>query len=143
QPAGVGAMDILDVEAGVLRPERDYVPARGGFDAEPTPRCLGLERLIDPGHMDFIGKLAWLTARESEQCTVVGIEIAAEQPAPNTPLSQGAQIVGHTMASCYSPALRRAIAIAQVESASAAGTVFQLVLAPTREHREFRRVAAQ
>ena len=44
-PAGVAAMDVLDLEAGVPRPELDYKPARAASDAEPMPAALGLELL--------------------------------------------------------------------------------------------------
>lgn len=144
QTAGVNAMDILDIEAGVLRPQRDYEPARGASETGPTPQSLGLERLIDSGHTNFNGRLAWLKPRSSERRTLVGIEIASAQPAPNTPLRKGERIAGHILASCYSPALRRAIGIAQVDTAAAApGSAFSLLLAPTREHPDFRKVAAQ
>ncbi len=143
-PAGVGAMDVLDIEAGVLRPERDYDPARSAADTAPSPQSLGLERLIDEQHTDFTGRRGLLAARQAEQTTIVGLEIESDQPASHTPLIVGGRTVGHAVASCYSPALRRAIAIARMETtASEAGTMLMLTLAPTRRHREFREVGAR
>ncbi len=142
-PAGVEAMDTLDIEAGVARPERDYHPARGGFDEKPSPQSLGLERLIDFEHSNFNGRARWLALRETDQFVLVGIEIDCDEPAANTPLMRGERNVGYTIASCYSPALRRAIALAQIEAAfSELGTKFSLTLPPTRERRRFQSVSA-
>jgi aminomethyltransferase len=113
KPAGVAAMDILDLEAGVPRPGRDYEPARDGFDAEPTPVELGLESLIDADHTAFNGRAAYLAASRSRMR--VGIELDGETPAPHAKLTQG----GRTLHSLYSPALQRAIALAVVDTALA------------------------
>lgn len=113
KPAGVQAMDILDLEAGVPRPGRDYEPASGGFDAQPTPVELGLESLIDADHTIFNGRAACLAAPRDR--TRVGIELDSEIPAPHVGLKQG----GRTLHSLYSPALQRAIALAVVDAALA------------------------
>jgi aminomethyltransferase len=113
KPAGVQAMDILDLEAGVPRPGRDYEPASGGFDAQPAPVELGLESLIDDDHTGFNGRFAFLAAPRGR--TRVGIEFDGETPAPHTALKQG----GRTLHSLYSPALQRAIALAVVDTALA------------------------
>lgn len=143
-PAGLAAMDLLDLEASIARPARDYQAARDGFAKVPTPASLGLERLIDADHAEFNGRSAWLANRETEPKTLVGIEIEAVQPAPHTPLLLGERTIGQTLNSHYSPALRRAIALAQVErSAAEPGTSLTLTLSPNRETPEFRTVAAR
>jgi glycine cleavage system T protein (aminomethyltransferase) len=143
-PAGLAAMDLLDLEAGIARPGRDYPAARDGFAKQPTPASLGLERLIDHDHTEFNGRPAWLANRETEPKTLVGIEIEADRPAPHTPLLLGERKIGHTLNSHYSPALRRAIALAQVErSAAEPGTSLTLTLSPNRETPDFRTVAAR
>ena len=43
EPLGLAAADVLDLEAGIARPGRDYDPAQSGDAATPTPRALGLE----------------------------------------------------------------------------------------------------
>lgn len=142
QAAGTQATDILDLEAGIARPIRDYAPAREGFANAPTPKSLGLEKLIDASHEIFNGRAAYLAAAETK--ALVGIEIDSETPAPFTPLSHKGQIVGHTLTSLYSPALRRAIALAKIElSASQPGTELALTLSPSAEIPAFRNVTAR
>ena len=144
QPVGLAATDLLDIEAGIARPERDYMPARDAFANGPTPRFLGLEKLIDEDHKDFNGRDAWLAAREKETMTLAGIEIDGDEPAPFSPLIRDGRPVGHAMTSAYSPSLRRAIALARVEVASAApGTALLVTLAPTLAAPEIRTVPAR
>ncbi len=144
QPAGVTALDVLDLEAGVARPERDYAPARDGIGAEPNPRALGLELLIDKEHPGFNGRTAWLAAREKEKRRLVGIEIDSETPASHTPLLAKGRPVGRTLRSAYSPALRRAVALAQIDAALAVpGTALSLTLPPSAGAPELRAVPAR
>ncbi|HEY4115286.1 MAG TPA: aminomethyltransferase family protein [Rhizomicrobium sp.] len=143
-PAGVDAMDILDLEAGIARPVRDYDPALARDAIAPAPRTLGLESLIDSGHADFIGRRAWMKAREAETRVLIGLEIEAGEPAPHSPVRAGEEAVGQVLASCHSPALRRAIALAQIDAPHAEpGTTVSVVLPATRQNPEFRNVAAQ
>jgi aminomethyltransferase len=142
QLAGTLAMDILDLEAGVARPGRDYRPARDGFAAQPTPKSLGLEKLIETTHPQFNGRTAFLAARETK--TLIGLEIDSERTAPHTPVMRNGQKIGHTLSSHYSPALRRAIALAIVEeSAAAPGTELSLTLSPTIDAPEFQNAIAR
>jgi aminomethyltransferase len=121
KPAGLDAMDILDLEAGVPRPERDYEPAREGFGAEPSPFDLGLESLIDDDHKLFNGRAALQGIQKTK--TRVGLEFDGETPMPHMPLLKGTEPVGRTWSSLYSPSLRGAIALAQVNlDATAPGT---------------------
>jgi len=143
QPAGLAAMDVLDVETGIARPIRDYSAARDANAAAPTPASLGLERLIDPDH-DFNGRAAWLKARTLEKKRLVGIEIDSDVAAPHMPLSRDGASVGHTMTSVHSPALRRAIALAQVDaSAAEPGTVLSVTLPASLENPALGRAAAR
>jgi aminomethyltransferase len=131
-PAGALALDVLDLEAGIARPDLDYTPARDGDAAHPTPRLLGLESLIDVRHAGFNGRAGFLAARGGETRTLVGIEIHSETPAPFAPLLRNGVIAGHSLRSVYSPALRRAIALAFVDAtASAPGTMLSLTLPPS------------
>jgi aminomethyltransferase len=141
-PAGVDAMDILDLEAGIARPVRDYDPALDSDATSPTPRALGLESLIDSEHPEFIGRDAWMSSREKGSRVLIGLEIEAGEPAPHSPVKVGEQVVGQVLASCYSTALRRAIALAQVDAHAEPGTAVSVILPATRHHPEFRNVAA-
>jgi aminomethyltransferase len=128
-PAGLDACDILDIEAGVLRPARDYLPAADGFGTTPTPSSLGLESLIDEENVLFNGRRSWLANRLVETAVCVGVEIDSETPAPFTPLIRDGKIAGHMLSSVRSPMLRRGIGLAQVDAKSAAvGTMFSLTL---------------
>jgi aminomethyltransferase len=117
KPAGVQAMDVLDLEAGVPRPERDYETARDGFAAAPTPHALKLEALIDDDHMLFNCLAAFLSAPRTQ--TRAGVELESDRPAPHAALLRNGERVGQTMNALYSPALQRAIALAIVDVASA------------------------
>jgi aminomethyltransferase len=139
QAAGLAAMDLLDVEAGIARPQRDWQPARDGLAGAPSPASLSLESLIDESHEKFNGRTAWLNVREPEPQKLVGIEFDSEIPAPHAPLLSDVQIVGRTFSSFYSPALRRAIALAQVRIASAKPhTKLSISLPPSFERPELR-----
>jgi len=136
--AGVGAMDVLDLEAGIARPTLDYKPAREASDPEPMPAALGLESLIDDNHHGFNGRSALASARAARK--LVGIEIESDEPAPFTPLQLGDKVVGHTLRSVCSPTLRRAIALAMVDEAAAVpGTLLSVMLPPGMARPELRK----
>jgi aminomethyltransferase len=129
--AGLEATDILDIEAGVARPGRDYRPARDAYAAAPQPRALGLERLIDEAHLDFVGRNAFLAARAAVARTLVGLVFDSETPAPHTEILREGAVVGRTFSAVYSPALRRAIALAEIDIASANSSTALTVTLPT------------
>jgi glycine cleavage system aminomethyltransferase T len=144
EPAGLSALDILDIQAGVPRPARDYLPAKDGFAIDPSVESLALESLIDEKHLTFNGRSAWLENRGKSKMVLVGVEIDSETPAPFASLMRNGSRVGHTLASVFSPVLRRAIALAQVERANAAsGTMFMLTVPGSLEAPECRAVAAR
>ena len=123
-PAGQKALDILDLEAGIPRPGRDYAPAREGFAPEPSPQSLGLSGLVDHEHI-FNGRAGYLTA--GPQQVLSGILLDSETPAPDRELMHHGRRAGRTLGSVYSPALRRAIALAALAAdAAAPGTELML-----------------
>jgi aminomethyltransferase len=141
-PAGTAAMDVLDLEAGIVRPELDYLPARDGMAAEPHPAWLGLEPSIDPHYRRFNGREAHLAAPPARM--LVGLEIASDRPAPFMPVSHEGRPVGRTLRSAYSPALRRAIALASVDTAaSVPGTMVSLILPTSLDYPDWREVQAR
>ena len=142
RPAGVAAMDLLDLEAGVARPGLDYAPARDADAAEPMPAAVGLGSLIDDAHRGFNGRVAIVSGTPDRK--LIGLEIAGDEPAPFTPVMRDGKVVGQTLRSVYSPALRRAIALAQIDQAAAApGTAVSLVLPPTMAAPALRTASAQ
>jgi aminomethyltransferase len=143
-PMGLAATDLLDLEAGIARPGRDYTPAREAFAKDPSPLALGLETLVDDNFKSFNGREAWLRARLIEKRRLVGLAFDGDIPAPFTPLLRDGKPVGHTLTSVYSPALRHAIALAQVDvSAVPADTRLTLTLPPSRELPELRAAAVR
>lgn len=143
-PVGLAAADLLDLEAGIARPGRDYAPVTSGDAVSPTPRMLGLESLIDEAHTGFNGRTAMLAAREAEPMRLVGIAIDSAMPAPHAPLMRAGRVVGRTLSSARSPALQQAIALGFVEAASVApGTALSLSLPPGAEDPDVRTVAAR
>ncbi|HUB84852.1 MAG TPA: glycine cleavage T C-terminal barrel domain-containing protein, partial [Rhizomicrobium sp.] len=144
QAAGLSAMDVLDIQAGVARPARDYLPAIDGFTVDPSVESLALESLIDEQHLGFNGRGAWLGHRGKNKTILVGLEIDAPTPASFAALTRHGARVGHTLASVYSPVLRRAIALAQIEKSSATpGTAFTLAIPGSLEMPESRIAVAR
>jgi aminomethyltransferase len=130
-PAGLDAMDVLDLEAGVPRPERDYDGARAGTAAEPLAGELRLASLIDAAATGFNGEAAARAAKPRR--TLVGLLLDTERPAPFAPLLRNGTVVGQTLSSRPSPALRCAIALAQVDAQFATpGAILSLTLPGAR-----------
>jgi aminomethyltransferase len=79
RPAGIRALDVSRVEAGLILIEADYTSARHAIGAEQeySPFEIGLGRLVDFGKQEFVGR----RALELEQAAggpdrrLVGIEI--------------------------------------------------------------------
>lgn len=129
-PAGQIAMDTLDLEAGVPRPGRDYDGASAAD--EPLAGELRLAALIDAEHLGFNGRAAAMAARPKRR--LVGLALNTVVPAPFTPVLANGTVVGRTLSSLYSPLLRRALALAQLDEAHAApGTRLTLALPAARD----------
>jgi aminomethyltransferase len=108
-PAGQAALDILEIESGIVRPLRDYTPAHEGFAATPTPQALGLGALVDRAHL-FNGRAGVLAAGPAT--ALAGFLVEGEPPRPGTPVQHGTETVGRTLGSRFSPAMQQAIAMA-------------------------------
>ncbi|MDE2072574.1 MAG: aminomethyltransferase family protein [Alphaproteobacteria bacterium] len=144
EPLGMIAADALDLETGIARPGRDWRSPQPGRNHGFSPLALGLESLIDENHTLFNGRAMWLAGRDGETRRLAGIQIDGETPAPYTPLMRSGAAIGQTLSSAYSPALRRAIALALVDvSAAAPGTELKLTLSPSLEVPEFREAAVR
>ncbi|MBV9331752.1 MAG: aminomethyltransferase family protein [Alphaproteobacteria bacterium] len=139
--AGALAMDVLDVEAGVPRPWRDYVPARGLDATSPLPRTLGMEGLIDTAHFSFNGYRSWSETAPAER-TIAGILFDGDDPSSFARIRRDNETIGTTLFSAYSPALRRAIALAQIDVESAASGLEVSVEEPERLGHSGRTVSA-
>lgn len=139
-PTGLHALDMARIEASLILLDVDYVSAQHAFidHRRSSPYELGLGWAVKLKKKDFIGK----TALEKEhvqgsEWQLRGIEIewnALEKHyrkmglppgLPNTawrsstPLYQGNEQVGYATSGCWSPILKRYIALAHLKSDNA------------------------
>ena len=79
RPAGIRALDVARVEAGLILIEADYTSARHAISAEQeySPFEIGLGRLVDFGKAEFVGKSALLAeqAAGGPPRRLVGLDI--------------------------------------------------------------------
>ena len=101
---GREALETLLLEAGVPVPGIDFRAARDD-DAEAPPLASLMPAADGAKGTDLV---------------LAGIECDSEMPVPFAPLLRDGAVVGRTLRSAYSPALRRAIALAQIPAAHAA-----------------------
>lgn len=145
RPAGMLALDLVRMEAGLILIDVDYTSVRRAVTLEQaySPFEIGLGRLVDLDKGDFVGR----RALEAEQRAggpprrLVGLEIGWEDvealhavhglppsvPATGwrqpVPLYAGGRQVGRATSGCWSPLLKRSIALGSVPAAYAdAGT---------------------
>ena len=160
-PAGILALDVARIEAGLLLIEVDYVSSRHALieDQKSSPFELGLGWTVKLDKGPFVGRAA-LTAEQHRgpAWQFVGLEIAweslerlyAERGLPpkipttawrvSVPVYAGSRQVGYATSGCWSPILKRYIALAHLESAHARlGT--ELEMEVTVEHRRKRAAA--
>ncbi|HEV2388019.1 MAG TPA: aminomethyltransferase family protein [Candidatus Acidoferrales bacterium] len=140
QAAGMLALDVARIEAGLLLIDVDYTSSRKALiDSQKyTPYEIGLGRLVDLKKENFVGRGALAEqAGRSDGRRLVGIEIdweAVERlyegyrlppQAPATasrvpvPVYRGRGQAGRATSTTWSPVLKKMIALASVEAASA------------------------
>jgi aminomethyltransferase len=161
QAAGMLALDVARIEAGLMLIDVDYVPARKALIESQTssPYELDLAWAVNLEKERFVGKQA-LAAEKARgpQWQFVGIEVAWKglerlyadvglatrlpQAAwrMSVPIYSGAEQVGYASSGGWSPLLKKYIALAHLRSAWAKpGT--QLDIEITVEHRRKRAAA--
>jgi aminomethyltransferase len=131
-PAGMLALDVARVEAGLLLIDVDFVGSKKALipDQKFTPYELGLGRLVDLDKAAFVGRSALRAAAHAPRRRVVGLEIdwseveavydraglppLAPSAASRTPVPvrDGERQVGRATTTAWSPTLKRLIAIA-------------------------------
>jgi len=136
-PTGLQALDIARIEAGLILLDVDYISSRHAIveSRKSSPYELGLGWAVKMKKKDFIGKRALEAelARGSEW-EFVGIDIhwteledhyrkvglAPGLPGTawrtSTPLYKGNEQVGYATSGCWSPILKRYIALAHLKS---------------------------
>jgi aminomethyltransferase len=160
-PAGILALDVARIEAGLMLMDVDYVSARKAFiegeTSSPFELDLGWTVNVDKEH--FVGRAA--LAREKQrgpQWRFVGVEVewdalerlyaevglAPRLPSQawraSVPLYAGGEQAGYATSGCWSPILKQYIALAHLESRWAEpGTALEMEV--TVQHRRKRAAA--
>ena len=150
RPAGMLALDVVRLEAGLILLEVDYTSSRHALNPEQSyaPAEIGLGRLVDLGKADFVGKLA--LAREAAKggparrlvgltldwYGIEGLYSAQDLPPSISPsidrsavpvFGRSGHQVGKLTSHGWSPILKQAIGLASVPAAyEPAGTKVQV-----------------
>jgi aminomethyltransferase len=161
-PAGILALDIARIEAGLMLLDVDYVSARKALVDRQTssPYELDLAWTVNLKKDPFVGKAA--LAREAErppEWRFVGVEVDWDSlealygsvglapQLPHTawrmsvPIYAGGEQVGYATSGCWSPILKKYVALAHVQ-AKWAKPATQIEMEVTVEHQR-RRAAAR
>jgi aminomethyltransferase len=138
RPAGMRALDVVRVEAGLILIEVEYTSVHHAVAAEHeySPFELGLGRLVDFRKRDFVGRRALLAehGRGGPPRRLVGLELDWEgieraferhdlPPALSPtvdrepiPLLARRRQVGRATSTCWSPTLKKMLALASVSA---------------------------
>jgi aminomethyltransferase len=160
-PAGNLALDLARVEAGLILLDVDYVSARRALieDQKSSPFELDLAWTVKLEKATFVGRGALVAERERGPVwSFVGLQVdwdslealyAAVHLPPrlptvtwrtSVPLYAGGRQVGYATSGCWSPLLKRFLALGHVEARYAAlGTRLEIEI--TVEHRRQRALA--
>ena len=160
-PAGMLALDVARIEAGLMLIDVDYVSARKALidSQKSSPFELGLGWAVDLRKQHFVGRAALAEeARREAQWQFVGLEVewgslealymdvglAPQLPAAawraSTPVYSGSEQAGYATSGGWSPLLKKYIALAHLQGAAArVGT--ELEMEVTVEHRRKRAAA--
>ncbi|HLF25195.1 MAG TPA: aminomethyltransferase family protein [Anaerolineae bacterium] len=154
-PAGMLALDLARIEAGLLLIEVDYISAQRAVIESRTssPYELSLGWTVHLEKENFVGRKALRAEKQRGPAwQFVGLEVEwdslerlyAEAGLPpqlpgtawrtSVPVYANGRQVGYATSGCWSPLLKKYIALAHVESAYA-GTGTSLMLEVTVEHR--------
>lgn len=159
-PAGILALDVARIEAGLLLLDVDYVPARKALieQQKSSPLELGLEWTVGFDKPAFVGHNALLTERARRpEWRFVGVEVEWEPLealytevglAPRLPTTawrtsvplyaaDSDRQVGYATSGCWSPLLKRYLTLAHLEAGSAELDT-ELDMEITVEHRRRR-----
>jgi aminomethyltransferase len=159
QPAGIWALDVSRIEAGLIMLDIDYTPAnKAMIDAQTsTPLELGLNWAISWKKGNFVGRKALQEEKKRGSITVlVGLEIDHKEyerqhhelglpvPYPFTawrlviPLFVNGEQVGYATSGVWSPTLKKYIALGHVQPRFATpGTDVKIDLTVDRFRRPF------
>ena len=157
-PAGIWALDIARIEAGLVMLDVDYYSAHHALieDQKSSPDEINLAWTVNLEKGPYNGRRALRAARANAQTwAFVGIDVDWESlerlyaarglppHLPNVawrtsaPVYRNGQQVGYATSGCWSPLLKRSLALAHVQAPHfAAGTAVEIEV--TIEHRRQR-----
>lgn len=136
-PAGMLALDLARVEAGLILIGVDYVPAHWALieDQKSSPFELGLDWAVKLDKKSFVGRDALLAEKErGPQWEFRGLDVdwdsleglygevglSAQLPAEgwraSVPVYAGNAQVGYATSGCWSPLLKKYIALAHLDA---------------------------
>jgi aminomethyltransferase len=120
RPIGTNALNTARIEAGFIITNLDFVPAHQAVreDRVRSPFELGLDWLIDWEKGPFTGRRALMAERDAgpSEWALVGLDIEGNVSAEGSLLYHNKKHeAGHITAACWSPTLKRNIALAQVD----------------------------
>ena len=121
-PCGLGARDVLRLEAGLLLHGND-------IDTSINPYEAGLGRFVDPDREDYVAAENLRRIRdEGTGRVLIGFHMVGRGIARHGyAILDGSQQIGHVSSGSYSPTLDRAIGLGYVPTRhSAPGTHFQI-----------------
>ncbi|MDG2428223.1 MAG: DUF1989 domain-containing protein [Acidimicrobiales bacterium] len=109
-PVGLEALDMLRIEAGLVFAGYEFCDQTNPYEAG-----IGFTVPLKTKEEDFIGRDALIRAKEHPQRTLVGLELAGEDPAGNgDPVMVGRQQVGTVTSGIRSPILGTNIALCRM-----------------------------
>jgi aminomethyltransferase len=135
-PAGMLALDVARIEAGLILADVDYISSKKALipSQKYTPSEVGLGKLVHYEKENFIGRHALLEEKKTgPKRLLVGLEIdwnevealfdraglAPQTPATasrvHVPVYKGREQVGKATSTTWSPLLKQLIALASVE----------------------------
>lgn len=141
QPAGMLALDIARIEAGLLLIDVDYISARKALihEQKSTPFDLGLSWTVDLEHGDFVGRRALQEIKqrgspwkfvglevnwESLEALFNAVDLAPQVAGPASrsavPVYKNGRQIGQATSHTFSPILKKYIALATLETPYAA-----------------------
>lgn len=119
-PVGSDAVMLARTEAGFLTANLDFIPAQQALreDRSRSPLELGLGWMVDWNKGPFTGRRALLAERETGgRWALVGLDIPGNVSAEGAILyHRKTTEAGFITAACWSPTLKRNLALAQVQA---------------------------
>lgn len=138
-PAGMVALDIARIEAGLLLIEIDYISSRKALveSQKSTPYDIGLGWTVNLEKGDFVGRRALIEKRDLPEWQLVGLEVrwdslealfnrvdlaprvAGRASRLAVPVYKAGRQIGQATSHTFSPILKKYIALATIETSQA------------------------